>query len=58
MTTQNDILKMQVICTIQLMKEKIGMRSNFNNLWKLSLESLQEIQEKLIPVYNAAIKSK
>lgn len=48
--------QMNVICTIQMLKNKIypnyDQFSDFRNLSKLTIEQLNILQDRLIPEYN------
>ena len=60
-TTKNHPELITVICNIQAMKEKIypgyDRFSDFRNLDQLTGEQLHRLQDRLIPVYNKAIKT-
>lgn len=52
---------MEVIVNIQMMKQHIGRAlynstEDYHNLKKLGIEELRAEQERLIPVYNEAIR--
>ena len=54
--TDNDIIKMEHVTTIQLLAEKIGYKVNFDNLWNKSLSYLESFRNDLIPMYNDNLK--
>lgn len=60
-TNQYTFLRMEHVCIIQELKEKIDPSYNhmkdFNKLWKLSLSQLEAERDKLIPIYNETIKN-
>ena len=58
-TTANDILKIDIISTINMMRNKIGLPdSSFDFLFKKSVEELEEIRDTTIQHYNEAIRNK
>ena len=48
-------LNMQVICNIQAMSITIGAEIFFHELENKSYSELADIQEKMIPIYNAKV---
>jgi len=54
----NDTLKMSVIVNIQMLEKEIGHRrtSEFEYLWRMDYQDLQDIQDLNIVEYNEIIK--
>lgn len=57
-TTNEQILKVDIISTINMMRTKIGInQSDFDFLFKKSIAELEEIRDSTILHYNQAIKN-
>jgi len=53
-------LKMSMICTIQMLEEKIDpfKRHEFETFEKMEYSDLKKYRDELIPIYNESIRRK
>ena len=62
MTTQADIIKMDLVCTVQLVNHKIDPAyigtHDFKRLWRMTADQLEAERDRLIPIYNQIIKDR
>ena len=57
--TDTYIVKMSHICTVQMLKEGIdGERYRFEYLDNLTVDSLEDLRDELIPKYNEALEAR
>lgn len=56
MTTNDNIIKMNHVTTIELLQEKLGIEPIFDQLWAMSLTELEALRDSLIPKYNKMTK--